>query len=347
MTRTCDHFHESGLPHPRFVPPDHKELFRLVAGSMLVWSGKSAYTCWAFVIHQPLLYGDHADEAWLDFHSLIKDTCKAYHYVHVVATAEGDADATYFVFGRVSLLGKRQSDTIHNMFQDTLLTGASWVPSTVNSASNGFYDLPLGFAGVRPLRVVDGPWSTSNPGGGTLPQHVLVIRDTPYPWQEEILRDIKRDVAGRTINVLFDPDGARGKSTLAVYASCIGLSTMIPPIDSFQAIMHHAASSANKRAFFYDVPRAIPAHLFRNVISAMEQTKNGVYQDLRYKTRTTYGEQPHMWIFSNNVLPRDMLTEDRWKYWIINTHLSLEAVKLDDITQYALAADFNKRVRTT
>lgn len=160
---------------------------------------------------------------------------------------------------------------------------------------------------------VAGPWSSSD-------EVIIVPKQFKnlewYPFQQKIL-DSKSYPDNRTINLIYDPDGCKGKSTIVGYMDSMRLAIKIPFCKDFKELMRIAYGSPDCGLYFIDMPRSLRKESVDQMYAGIEELKNGYVFDDRYTYKRRWIDSPVIWVFTNTIPNVDLLSKDRWKYWII------------------------------
>lgn len=135
-----------------------------------------------------------------------------------------------------------------------------------------------------------------------------------YPWQEMIINDANI-FDTRKINVVFDPVGGKGKSTLCTYIGVHGIGRKLPYSNDFRDIMRMVMCTPTSKLYIIDMPKAISKDRLYQFFSGIEEIKNGYAYDDRYKFKEKFFNCPNIWLFTNSIPAQSMLTNDRWVYW--------------------------------
>lgn len=212
--------------------------------------------------------------------------------------------------GRISLFKKKRKRELIDLLSenDFFLSLAHFSPTCNNTMGDVFYCMKLD---TRER----GPWSDTDEKPIEIPRQIKMI-DELYPWQQEILDRSQYNWDNRFINVLYDPQGCSGKSTLAMYAACHKLGRMIPSLNNYLDIMQCVMSMPISKLYFIDMPRAINKTKLNEFYAGIEMIKNGFCFDIRYKYAEKYFDSPSIWIFSNKLPDENLLSRDRWKIWM-------------------------------
>lgn len=131
------------------------------------------------------------------------------------------------------------------------------------------------------------------------------------PWQREVLdRWEKQD--DRKILVIIDEIGGCGKSTLAKHMEAKGMADVCPVVsDEYNDYTGYCMEFPAK-GYVFDVPRASSIKRRCAMWSGLEQIKNGLLFEKRYKPRKMWIEPPKMIVITNEEPPWEMLSQDRW-----------------------------------
>lgn len=177
---------------------------------------------------------------------------------------------------------------------------------------------------------IDGPWSDKDFNFLTdlidKPTQQLTevdqIKDTPYPWQTEILEMIKVPDRDK-IHIIVDPAGMAGKSTLIKAGVADGTWLPIICYDSMEKLCGFICSMPRAKNYVIDIPRAI-AHKKdwkkrKELWGAIEQIKTGLIMDWRYTSKIKLMERPGITVFMNEMPPPDCLTTKRADIWLIGS----------------------------
>lgn len=144
-----------------------------------------------------------------------------------------------------------------------------------------------------------------------------------YPFQEKILQT-GNVFNAREINLIYDPYGCCGKSTVAAIGELLHNGIDMPPLNDFKELIGTLCCicmDKNLRSpspIFFDMPRALDKTRLYGLYSAIEQVKKGKLYDMRYHYKSWWIDSPTIWVFTNILPDLNMLSLDRWKIWTIN-----------------------------
>lgn len=145
-------------------------------------------------------------------------------------------------------------------------------------------------------------------------------------WQNDLYNKINiKDNTGRIINVIIDKQGNIGKSTICTYLEFKNNCIDIPPIMDSHYLMATVCDiciAKNKRSYngmFFDLPRALNKNNLTTMFIAIEEVKKGKLYDVRNKYKEFWIDNDiNVWVFTNKLPDINLLSEDRWKFHIIN-----------------------------
>lgn len=208
--------------------------------------------------------------------------------------------------GRVSLkLKSRKGPNIYD--------GIKWSPTSEANKDNFYY------VDKEDTRV-EGPWKDTDPVI-YLPRQYRDIK--LYKWQNTI-KNSAHIFEPRKIDLIYDPDGGKGKSTVASICEILYGGIDMPPLNDFKEIIALACdicierNTRDPKIIFFDLPRALDKDRLNGLYSAIEQIKKGKLYDCRYKYKSWWIDSPRCWVFSNHLPDTNLLSADRWNIWTIN-----------------------------
>lgn len=174
---------------------------------------------------------------------------------------------------------------------------------------------------------IDGPWSDADVEL-YIPRQYRGLIDRFYPWQKTVWDQF--DVFDpRRINVVFDPIGNQGKSTLAALAELMKNGYDLPPEnDGLKLIqsMCNMLMAKEDRApgpIFIDLPRSMDQAQLFGLYKAIEQIKKGKVYDLRNHYKQWWYDSPQIWVFCNTMPETGYVSRDRWKFFAISKERTL------------------------
>lgn len=247
---------------------------------------------------------------------LLREYCKAWVFQHEA----GDETGKEHLQGRMHLKVRDRFSGLAKKFK-------GWHFSiTSNAAKDDFF-----YVEKSDTRI-GGPWSSKDPIPMALPDDLvgLVLR----PWQQYIV-DHSKDKDWRSVNIIIDKAGNCGKSTLAKYCGFNGIGRMLPFANDFRDLSRMVMDTPTSTLYLIDIPRGIPKKNLALFYAGIESLKNGYAFDDRYNFREKYFTCPNVWVFTNVVPDKSLLSADRWKFW---------EVQGDNLVQYFNAEEgiFNR-----
>lgn len=120
----------------------------------------------------------------------------------------------------------------------------------------------------------------------------------------------------RHINVIIDEKGNCGKSSLVAWLEHHKYAEYLPPFNNIKELMGFVIDRPH-HAYLFDLPRALSKTKLAELLAGIEQIKDGVAYDPRYRGRKTRIEQPAIWVFTNEPLNIQWLSADRWLEWVV------------------------------
>lgn len=223
--------------------------------------------------------------------------------------------------GRLSLRKKTTKDCLVKLFAGTEYPSIDLRP-TVKENTKGapFYCLKIDTR-------VEGPWTETffkeNEPVWYPPQHMIQYLRS---YQQKIYDAYLYDY--RCINQIIDTTGHIGKSTIACRMFQEGKAVLIPPINNYKDFCQFAYSMICEKdpkvrlTIFVDMPRAISKENLAGIYSSLETLKTGYIFDTRNKGRAMMITSPDVWVMTNKLPEKELLSADRWRnYYVFNDDL--------------------------
>jgi len=149
-------------------------------------------------------------------------------------------------------------------------------------------------------------------------EHLPSYLSDPAPvwrrWQLDVLRAANDS---RKIIVVYDPVDITGKTYLTLWHCCRYQAVNIAVVRGYQDIMRSVFARPSD-LYFVDLPRALSKKGMQQMIAALETVKNGYSYDDRYAWQERYQDPPKIVVYTNEPIPRDWLSLDRWHFVTIN-----------------------------
>jgi len=256
---------------------------------------KNAVCTWDFTIPQKSISQEELSKA-------LKDKCKQWTY-----QLEKGTKSNYLHYqGRVSLKLKARKGP-------EICKGIRWSPTSDANKDNDFYV-------NKDETREEGPWCDKDKEI-YIPRQYRNIK--PYKWQMEVLesRNVFQD---RVIDLIYDPIGNKGKSTVSALGELLYDALDCPPINDckelIQFVCNHCMDNEIRKLglLFVDLPRAMNKDSLYGIYSAIEQIKKGKVTDTRHHAKAWWIDSPRIWVFSNHLPDPTLLSSDRWNIWTIN-----------------------------
>lgn len=244
----------------------------------------------------------------------LKTNCKKWTF----QLEEGDSGYKHWQ-GRFSLIKKRFKAKLLDLFKTSDLKAPNYLQQTLteNHKEEYFYAQKLDTR----LR---GPW---NDKLDKQEEKVYIPRQLRnlelHPFQHQII-DSAHVFEGRIINLIYDTKGCVGKSTVASISELVHGGIDMPPLNDFKELIAVACNicmakeTRTPKIMFFDMPRAIDKSRLYGMYSAIEQVKKGKLFDIRYNYKCWWIDSPQIWVFTNHLPDTNLLSQDRWKIWIID-----------------------------
>lgn len=142
-----------------------------------------------------------------------------------------------------------------------------------------------------------------------LPRNLAEEHPVWRRWQYDVLACAND---GRQIVMVYDPLGNTGKTYLTLWHCVRHLAVNIAVVRGYQDVMRSVYGRPSD-LYFVDLPRAISKKGLQQLVAALETIKNGYSYDDRYQWQERYQEPPKVVVFSNQIIPFDWLSQDRWR----------------------------------
>jgi hypothetical protein len=246
-----------------------------------------------------------------DFKKWLEDNCKKWCFQLEVS------ETGYRHFqGRFSLGIKKRMETLINGFP---WKKVHFSPTSNENRDNMFYCF-------KEHTAVEGPWKDTDPEDIYIPWQLQKIGgvDAPFwPWQKVVIGLMElKDV--RVIDLIYNPEGGKGKTTLASLMDATRQAIYIPFCNDYKDLMRMVMDQPKYGNYFVDLPRALKKDKLNPLYAALETIKGGMAYDDRYKFKKMWFNSPNIFVFSNILPDFNMLTQDRWRVWFINERQDLE-----------------------
>jgi len=251
--------------------------------------------------------------------ALLKGIAKKYVF------QEENSDTGYHHYqGRMSLIKKRRKGELLKLFETLGRSAPNYLEptATCNFTDEAFY------CQKEDTRIA-GPFTDKDEKKEVyIPRQYRGLVEKLYPFQKVIF-DSCDIFEPRIINLIYDPLGCAGKSTVAAICELYGRAIDMPPVNDADKLIQSACDICVARQIrdpspvFIDLPRAMNKDRLNGIYTAIEQIKKGKLYDLRYTYKDWWIDSPQIWVFSNIEPDLSMLSKDRWRIWSISKEKEL------------------------
>lgn len=201
---------------------------------------------------------------------------------------------------------------------------AHYTPTATENRSNFTYV-------TKDHTRVQGPWRHTDEDI-FVPWHLAGKLETLYPWQKTIWdsADLRQE---REINVIYDPVGCQGKSTIASLMDVYNRGIEMTAYNDYKLVtqslcnMLKDTNNRDPRCILFDLERARAQHELAGLYSAIESIKKGLVADWRNHYIKWRFHPPIVWVFMNTLPDRAYATKDRWKIWEISASRELQELQ--------------------
>ena len=236
--------------------------------------------------------------------------------------------------GRGSLFKIKRQPELCKLINETPLRGMDVSESSNNSKSDEI------FYTMKYDTREDGPWAnTTWKEPAYIPRQYRGLLERVYPYQKHILES-RNDFNDRVVNVLIDPKGNNGKSTVACLAELHYGGIDLPPIadhkELTQVVCNILMGKKERQPgiIFIDLPRTLtmdPKRMGPFMI-AIEQIKKGHVCDVRNHYTDWWYDSPAVWACTNHYLDVRFMSEDRWRFWTIGQFKEMRPLSFEEVS---------------
>ncbi|AXH77906.1 MAG: replication protein [Circoviridae sp.] len=261
--------------------------------------------------------------------TLFKGLCKKY----VFQLEQGESSGYLHYQGRLSLIKKVRPDKVLKIFKEKFRP--NWIKPTVKNQHNEFVNKGDAFYQMKEQTRLKGPWCDKDEVI-YIPRQIREVKQL-RPFQQTII-DSADNWDTRNINLVYCPEGNKGKSILVGYCRAYKIGRALPPVNDFKDMMRMVCDMPTAKMYLVDMPRSLNKDRLYQFYSGIETIKDGYAYDDRYKFKEKFFDCPNIWIFSNILPDMSMLSKDRWKLWSIDKEYELKAIKEDDLVTLHIMA---------
>lgn len=228
--------------------------------------------------------------------------------------------------GRVSLIKKCRPGSVLKLFEEKFRP--NWIKPTIKAEADKYKHTGDAFYQMKEQTRVLGPWCDTDEVI-YIPRQIREVNKL-RPFQQQIIDD-----AGnwnkRTINMVYCPEGNKGKSILVGYCRAYKIGRALPPVNDYKDMLRMVCDMPTSKMYLIDMPRSINKDRLYQFYAGVESIKDGYAYDDRYKFREKFFDCPNIWIFSNKLPDLQVLSLDRWKIWKINDEYALEGYETEPV----------------
>lgn len=216
-----------------------------------------------------------------------------------VIQEETGASGTPHLQGYIEFKNARQFNTLHKYFPKI-----HWETVRNESACIQYCqkDGDGGCTGRKWIKETKGRYVLKDPMDGL----------EPYQWQKDVIEEIKKEPDSRTIRVILDRNGAKGKTTLAKHLAIKYKALIVSgkANDVKHAVAKLVEEGKPPKIIIWNIPRSVNTEYIS--YQAIEEVKDGMFFSGKYESGMTLLNPPHVLIFTNKELEWEELTQDRW-----------------------------------
>lgn len=235
--------------------------------------------------------------------------------------------------GRGTLYKRKRHPELCNLLNTTPLRGMDVSESSNNSKQDEI------FYALKYDTKIDGPWDDKTWVKPTyIPRQYRDKMERLYPWQNYVLES-RSTFEDRQINLVYDPSGNNGKSTVAALGDLMYGALDLPPVGDHKELLQvvcdvlMAKQERKPGLVFVDLPRGLTMdpRKFGPFMVAIEQIKKGKVADLRFHYKEWWFDSPQVWVFANHLPNLKLMSQDRWVFWTIDQFKNLRKLTRDEL----------------
>ena len=164
---------------------------------------------------------------------------------------------------------------------------------------------------------IAGPWEKNMP---VLPPPIKILKDEQlYDWQKDLVERLKDEPDDRKIVWLWEPDGCKGKTSIAKYLHVTQKAVYLggKAADMKHCIVQYIEKNPAPRVVLINIPRASKDFVS---YTGIEEIKDGLFFSGKYEGGMVCFNSPHVVVFSNEEPDYSKMSGDRWD--VIPLHVS-------------------------
>lgn len=222
----------------------------------------------------------------------------------------GDETGYLHYQGRGALIKKRRFSELKNLLKSLDLDDMNVSPTVTENICTAFYVMKVDTR-------VDGPWSDEDVELYIPRQYRDLIL---FPWQQQVI-DSAEHFNSRTVNYIYDPEGSKGKTTIAALCCLLYKGLRIPAVNDHEKLLASVCDILRAKLervpgpIFIDLPRYMDKKRLHGIYSAVEEIKNGHVYDMRFHFKEWWFDSPPIWVFANTIPDLSALSADRWEFY--------------------------------
>ena len=265
----------------------------------------NAIAVWDLTIKKGTLHNEDVEKFFIEF-------CKAYTFQEELGKETGYAHYQ----ARIRLNTKLRLNGLHDLCKANGIIAHMTPTVAANHGKQPFYCM-------KSDTRVAGPWRDAV-NKEYIPRDWVVKK--VRPWQIQCINTPK---SNRHVNVIYDPKGGLGKSQIYKTACSMGKRAYtIMPTSGWNEIQQNLCSELMAKEdrepdlFIVNFNKAFPPKAMGPALNGVETILDGELKDGRYKTAKWRYEMSTVWIFTNQIIPKNLLSLDRWVEWkVVNDQL--------------------------
>lgn len=256
--------------------------------------------------------------------------------------------------GRVSLIKPTLKMTLLSQIQKLLSCSIEDAPQYLSPTVKGVHKTQNFNYVLKDSTKKEGPWTEKDFKPDDLkpvqyiPKQYQGIVDKLYPYQKTII-DSRLVFDARIVNVIYDPTGNNGKSTIASLCELLYGGIDVPPINDYKELMQLVCDECmhtqnrSPSPIMIDMPRGMDKFKLAGIYTAIEQIKKGKLFDTRNRYKKYWIDSPQIWVFTNEYPELHFLSADRWKIWKISETKELVAYTAKEHNAHLVTKELKKR----
>lgn len=257
-------------------------------------------------------YHNDNEEEWRAIKAWCMKFCKKWAF----QWEEGEKSHRLHYQGRFSLKVKKRIQELKAPFAWSLR------PTAKPNQGNNFYV-------VKDETRVAGPWQDTDHTPTETKQMDMMLKWGLYPWQKDLMKK-SDEFCLRTIDLIYDPKGNCGKSLFSEYMEYHGLAEEVPPYRMMDDLYQWCYGRPTKKCYIFDMPRGLKKDNLGDFYSGIEVIKNGVAYDKRNYPKKKRFDRPRIFVFTNTLPKFNLMSEDRWRVWSIDSNHELVVYKAQE-----------------